>query len=332
MQKHKVWHIIFGAATVLGSWALWQASVEIMRGASLWWAVAVVASTLAFVSSGLFIATAKNLWHVFFLALLAFFPWAIFSLSILLSAAAFFATLLLTWSAASTREDIRSRIKVRTQDSFRYGFGNFVFALSLFVSALYFWHSYSLPATDLIPQLEIGERTSTIITRLVASVNPEFSALENKNMTVNQFFSEIYKNQANYYQDQDFSASGSEGSGEEKQAQSAMQQTFLDEKLKELSDVTGRTLTGSESMSQVLLDIINAKTRSFVVPKGVGSGSPSALLASVLALLVFFTIFSIGMIARFVWLPLLSAAFLLFRRTGCILVRNDMREVEVIQT
>lgn len=219
---------------------------------------------------------------------------------------------------------IQGELKARLAFSFyrtvTSGSSLIILALSLIISSQYFIHIETRSWDELVPNFDLAEGTGAWILRVAGKFSPALSSLQDRNLSVDRFLTDVRPVVAVNESGQ---ALG-QGIGE------IFQQAELARSRLQLSRLLGRDVQGSENINQVLSEVLRKKVVAFVSG---GGGSHQKAVSAVpffLALLLFFTLYPVGMLVFPIALTLAALVFTFFVRAGFLTVKKVPVEQEVL--
>lgn len=250
-------------------------------------------SFLAIFSSAIFIF---NPFHL----LILFLSWGLFAIAI--------------WKV---KGDLELNIKVDCYKSIRAGSTFMILALSVAIASHYFFETKNTRLENIIPKFDMTGMLNKIAPKIIASVNPEFKDLANKDLTVDQWILETEK----------------EKIAEVGKVNPLFEETgrnmVLQEGRAQLSEFTGMNITGQEKMAGIISQMVGNKISNFVAPNYADGKFPTFPLAVSGAL--FLTLFSLGSFLRPFWAWIVEFLFWIIRKMKFVKIVDEMRDVERIE-
>lgn len=338
MDKKKILKYTIFFLTVLSALLFWRA-VDLainFYDHSAWW-LPISFFTLYFVSFSLcaiFIERKYVLLSISILTLLLSFA---FTYSFWHLASIAVATLFLSWADKRIKTDLLYAVRINIWKSLRAGSTLVVFALSLVIATFYYSETRSFAPDRLIPKLGSGSLASQLTGKMIDLLFPSIRQA-NGEMTVDQL---ILANQDSQNSARDIidqlqkpdELSSVDRAILESKAQELVksnQQLILEQSRKQLSEIVGRDLNGSEKVSDVFTDLVNKKIEETVVPK-LSDKSLLPIVPIVMAILLFLTIFPIGTFLSPVWLGLVYLIFIILIKTKVANIVKVPAEIEMIE-
>jgi len=247
------------------------------------------------------------IWVIFSSLFFVFKPWYLVFLGA--------GYLLLTFSHAHVRSDLKLNIKVDFYKSIRAGNFAFVLALSLVISSHYFFQTQHTRLENVVPKFNAAKLIEKVAPKIIASVNDDFKNIEKKDLTVDQWILETEKEKGEMSKGKTFSAL------EEK--------LLLEEGRMQLEEFSGKRITGKEKMAEVVSQVISGKVDDFIA-KGQLEGKFPAIPFAV-SIVLFLTLFSMAVFLCPFLARIAQFIFWIFRKLGAVKIVEELRDVEVIQ-
>jgi CRISPR/Cas system CSM-associated protein Csm2 small subunit len=343
--------------TVLSALLAWSSVAQIISvmGASSWlFSIAFFALFLTFIC--LDIALFKDGVFLELLLLGCLLVGVIFTASWWHVLGVFLGGYFLFLASQKIRRDFELNVKIDFLKSLRTGKIMLILAISLVISMQYFAMISRVEGQILIPRMELGGISSKVAFKILAAADPSFKALENENITVDEFILENQKNQSadqgvgalslnvNQIVEQELDRQNVPAENREQVRQQANekirtlssqvtkeeQALFLAESRRQLALLVGREVSGSENISEIFSEMISKKIESVLTPSVIGKQQGSSSLAWVLAVILFFTVFSIGSLLSVIVFLLSWAIFLIFVRAGWVQIKTVTVEKEIL--
>lgn len=214
------------------------------------------------------------------------------------------------------RGDMELNIKISPWKSLRAGKSFLLLSLVIVICMQYFLTINSFDGERKVPHLDASFITKKIVIPFISSVNPQFEALRDETLTVDQF---IMQSQ-NSNQSDTFSAAEEEMldaqlppnltlaqkemiksqarenfSNTQSQIAQKNQELVLEIGRKQLSDMVGIPVAGNEKISDVFIGLINNKINDYFNPN-VGGVEKNSVFPIILAIVLFLTIYPVGVI------------------------------------
>lgn len=340
MNKNTKYQILKYSLIVLllaFSFFLWH-SVDraiLVEGASVWTAP-IAWSSLFFITLTLSVFLIKER-AVYLLAMaFSFLMGLAYSFSLLHLLILILAIIFILVAEGKMRDDFRERLKINLGKNIRAGSTFIVLALSLAISAQYYFVTKDLATEKYLPRFEVGKSTSGLMLKIVANFLPQAKDLGDPEMTVDQFLLSLYAKQKSDAKDNSLLEAQLKnlGPAERILAESVMRDAeenmALSEGRKQLAQLTLRNVSGGEKISDVFSEIVNKKISGYFVPN-FGAHGNSALFSAILALLILIAVYSLGASLMLFWIPLIKLIFSIFKKSGLISVMNIPAEKEIIE-
>jgi hypothetical protein len=248
-------------------------------------------------------------------------------------------------SSRKIRRDMELNIKISPWKSLQAGKSYLLIAISLVIATQYFIVINSFDGEKKVPHFDVSFITKKVAIPFIAKVNPQFKALQDESLTVDQF---ILQSQENALQDDNalsveneqlLEASLPAGMTElqkealKKRAMNdfAGAQTKLLEKNKnlilisgrtQLSDLVGVPLVGSEKISDLFTGLVSNKIDNYFNPK-VEGGQKNSVFSMILAAVLFLTIFPIGSVMSILWFVLVMLVITILLKSKVLKVETE---------
>ena len=262
---------------------------------------------LAFAALAVSIFFTPVLWHIF---------------------AVLFSALVLSAGILRMKQELTLSIKIRIGKIIKYGKALVVIALALVISSQYFWAVHNLKAQALIPQIKIPPSLSS---KIFSAVSPTFAGTNANGLSVDEFSRAL---SAQQMKEQGGIISLPNGAVVSKDLmQAAVQQNeemILSQGRKQLSDLVGREVRGDEQVSDIFSEIVNSKVQSYITPSIANNGNLS-VVPIIFALIILFTVVSLGSLLGPVWALVAKLAFMLLLSLKVVTVTKVPGEIEVIE-
>lgn len=321
------------ALLALGSssaiWISFSAYVIGASGSLLTVSLAMFVSLSVAGLSGAVLSRSLALWILsiaVFLPALWFAPPSLFLPAFLLPAGVLFVGL------ARIREENASRIRLSLRRSLAWGAPFLIASFSLGFALFYFLTVRALPIDTVLPQVSLGPKTGGLLTRALSFFNPDFRSADVSNLTVDEFLRATNGNGGSVGSEKallpEFSTERLEsGSLNGISLDRIREEAVLSAGRERFSQWIGRELSGDERMADVLSEIVNRRVATFSLE----AQEYRNLVPSVLALLVFLTVYSILSFLSFLWIFSVRILFALLKAFRCVRVVAVPTERETIQ-
>jgi len=269
MSAFLCWYFLYRAVTVAGS-SVWGAPITI---SFIFLAFSFMCTALIRESAYLAMVLAAS-----FLLSLVFAPiprhFAFLILSIVLASYAMF----------NIRESLGCAIRLRFFNSFMNGRSYFVFALIIAISSQYYALVSRAEREVNLPTFEISKDVTLSLGKIYGRINPKYSFFSSaRKMTVDEF---ILQNQNACLPGQDPGRPAAAGS------------SVLERGRKQLSELSGRQLSGGEQVADVFLDLATRKINDYFTI-GIAQSSSSSPLPLFLTCVLFLTLLPIAAIVGY---------------------------------
>lgn len=227
------------------------------------------------------------------------------------------------------RVDMELNLKISPWKSMQAGKSYLLISLTFLIVMQYFLTIRSFDGEKKVPHFDASFITKKIAIPFVASVNPQFKALKDETLTVDEFIMQTQNsNQENNLLDIDEQIIDSQipadltpaqreiikkqamenFSNTNSQVSQKNQELILSIGRKQLSDVIGVPIAGNEKISEIFTGLINNKINDYFNPR-VGVGEKNAVLSLILAVVLFLIIYPVGSILSIVWFLIVKLIF-----------------------
>ncbi len=343
-MKKQILKYILILLTLAFSFSSWlSVSQAVNNPESSDWLIPIIWFSLVFIFFSLSIVLIKETYIVFILLAASFLASFIFIQNYWHFLPVIFSLLLAFWAIARIKNDLKLNIKIDLWKTIRRGKILLIMALSLVITSQYYFSIKDFQVTMLVPQLKPSDITNELTTKIISMFNPEIKIGEDEDMTVDEFILESQKkNTEGQNVDIDRLIDGQLGENIPQAQKDEIKEEALRninttenesmillEGRKQLSEITGKELTGQEKISEVLSDMINNKITDFL---GVSMDNPkdAPLIPMALAIIIFLSVLSLGMFLSPLWVLLTTLIFIILVKTKIIQVNKIPTEMEVI--
>jgi len=246
-------------------------------------------------------------------------------------------------SSRDIREDMELNIKISLRKSLQVGKAYLIIALSLVITMQYFVVMKSFDGEKKVPHFDVSYITKKIAIPFASKINPQFAALKDESLTVDQF---ILQAQNSFFTSQGMSIEDEQildeniptnipatqreeikkqakdnYSGAQSNLLKKNQELILVSGRKKLSEQVGITLNGNEKISDVFTNIISGKIDDYFNPKISGDKNSSIFLI-ILAFVLFLTIYPLGSILSVLWFLIVSLIMHIFLRLKVLQIKT----------
>jgi hypothetical protein len=281
--KALAWFAFLGTAYVLGT-LVWRERLS-----------QVAAPLVLFVPSLLFVQT---WYHLVFVLIASLFAYLAIRL---------------------VQDEMDDRVRFLFFRNVRAGVFTFVFALSLALSSAYFSTIETESWEELVPRFSLGEGTASIIFKAVASFNPEWQALANDGMTVDDFLLSLEKDQTSEGGNQEMIGVSPElmayvkeniAQSESSDIPALTQALYLARGRAEVARLTGKEIRGDEKIADVFSVAIQNRIITVLNGEQASRRLSPAIVPFVLTVLLFLTLLPLGSALGILWV---AFGFVVFR-------------------
>jgi len=333
----------------------WSVSRAILDVGASKWLIPIVCFSLLFVCLSLSIVLIKEILPVELLLLAVMLSSFVFVLALWHLALVLIGCLFVFMGSKKIRRDLELNVKIDLWKSMQMGRSFLIIGLAIVITSQYYFTVQKAGVEKTIPHFETGALTSQITTRILPWLNPNFKALKQEGITVDQFILQTGQNQAqnispsdvdtqaNAIIDQQFGKNIPDAQRQqlrqqvrdqvaqsEKNLTDSNQALILQQGRLQLSQMVGKDLSGNEKMSDVFSGFIDKKINDYFSPS-VDNPGASKLLPLIMSGVLFFTIWPAGSFLSIFLILIAYLIFLVFVRWGIVTVRKIPVEMEVIE-
>ncbi len=279
----------------------------------------------------------------------AFLLSLIFAFSLWHLAISIFCTLLMLSGLRHIRKDLDLNIKISLWKSLYTGKVRIVFALAIIISSQYFFIINSANGQKVIPRFDLSSISTRLVEPILGMINPNFKTIQKEGLTVDQFILESQQGKSdavmslsNDMIDRQIPANLPADQREVLKQQVLQQiadsqtqllqknkELILDEGHKQLSQMVGQDINGSEKVADVFAGLINKKINDYFQPR-INGDSHSSAYSYILAAILFLTILPLGSLLSLLWFVLIILVFKLMVRFGVVQIKTITVEREMI--
>lgn len=356
MQHKKLISVLIFLALAF-SFLAWHSIDQAINvpGSSIW-LIPTVWVSLLFITICLVIIVVKERRVSELLAVACFLMSLVFIFDLSRIAAFILAILLFSLGLLRIKRDLDLNIKIDIGKSIYAGKAFIVASMAIMISSQYYSEVKFMDTAAFIPKFNLGEGSGSITSGILSTINPQFRSVQNSSLTVDEFLVETQKGQMDTEDpssgmgeeiDQAIEEKGGNSLTPEQKAaikadmqgqidgskgalSEASQALALKEGKERLSEMAGKTVTGSEKMSDIFSEIVNNKMASYFRPVE-GDSMASAFLPLIFTLILFLTIISLANFLWFFFPSLVGGIFRLLVRFEAVKINRVMEEVEKIE-
>lgn len=257
--------------------------------------------------------------------------------------------LLMLYAVRNIREDLDLNVKISLWKSLFMGKFKIALALAIIISSQYFFFVNKTDGQKTVPKLDTSVMSSKLIEPILGIINPEFKKIQQDGLTVDQFILENQKNNESNFliNNEEMIDQQIPADLPSKQRESLKQQALqeiadsksqlfeknnelvLMEGRKQISEMIGKDINGSEKIADVFAGLIDKKINDFFQPE-VGENAPSSLLSYIITAVLFLTIWPIGSVLALVWFIFVIIIFKILLYLGFVEIQTVTVEREVI--
>jgi hypothetical protein len=310
-----------------------------------------VSLLLGFSFACIFFFLGVILWHERYERLLGatlpFLPIIFFAQELVIVASIIVAILLTYLAITLIRKEKRERIRFQYFRVNQAGQLYFIMALALTISVAYFTLIRQASWEELVPKLRLGESSTTLLLRSIATWQPELARVKSEELTVDEYLLSLSvepdPTQTKKFDDQLLSFEVSLIPGIEQNLREAgltmedvrnspqAKNFYLESGRSHFTWLVGGEVKGNEPISAVVSQVIQRK----IIRTLDGSNQTSQLTADTvpiaIAVVLFLALIPLGTILGYVWLTLGYLIFMLLLRTGQLEIREHLDEIEELQ-
>lgn len=243
-------------------------------------------------------------------------------------------------------------IKISIWKSLQAGKSFLLMSVTLLIAMQYFTIVNNFTGEKKVPHLDVSFVTKKIAIPFVSAINPQFKVLKDETLTVDQF---ILQSQDATLKNLELNADNEQlvdskiplelpaaqrdalkkqamekFSAAQKQVLENNQELILTNGRKQLSELSGNPLTGSEKISDVFTGLVSDKIDSYFNPKTAG-GEKSSVFAIILATVLLLTIYPLGSIMSIAWFLLVKFVIFIFLKSDVLKVGSVTVSKEILE-
>jgi hypothetical protein len=299
------------------------------------WLAPTIWFSLLFVLICLSVVIVKNKIIIYLSLFLTLLPSIIFSFNTWHFLVIIFCFLLLLGANARIKGDIDFGKKIKLSRSLRFGKAYIYVAMALVISSQYYFLVKDEPVQKLVPDFKMDGITNYFTPKIFSAISPNFSSSLGDETTVDQFIIQMQENQLDkmgYSPEKLAELPPDQRAVIQKQIDDEMknnQDELFAEGRKKFSDLTGREVSGSEKISDILSEVVNSKINNYITPKNVDL--TAIPIVPIFVLVLFLTVASLGSFMGIFLVPIAAGIFRLLVKLGFITIAKVQSEVEIIE-
>ena len=281
-------------------------------------------------------------------ATLPFLPVIFFAQELVIVLAILGAIFLTYLSIHLIRKEKSERIRFQYFRVNQAGQVYFVTALALVISVAYFTLIRQASWEELVPKLRLGESTTTVLLRTLATWQPELSTVKSEALTVDEYLMSLTEEHTSApanskNDDQLFSLEVSLIPGIEESLHEAgltmadvrnspqAQMFYLESGHRHFTWLVGGEVKGNEPINAVMSQVIQRKIIRALDGTGQARGLSPDTVPTAIAVVLFLALIPLGTVLGYAWLLLGYLFFLLLLRTNQLEIREHLDEVEELE-
>ena len=251
------------------------------------------------------------------------------------------AGVILFMSSRSVQGEVEDRVRFNFFRNVRAGSFMFIFGLSMVFSSAYFSSIRNSSWEELVPRFRLGEGTAAAVFKTVAYFYPEWRNLSEEGMTVDGFLLGLKEDESipenaalpkdettllvlsTYLKQNGLDASVV---GDEQ----FMRETYLRSGREQISELAERPVQGDEKIAEVFSGAMQHKIIAILSGEQASRHLSPTIVPFILAILLFFTLLTIGSAITFVWISFSFALFRLALVFGWLKLERIPREQETL--
>jgi hypothetical protein len=266
--------------------------------------------------------------------------------------AIFISSYFLFVSSRNIREDMELNIKISIWKSLQAGKSFLLMAVTLLIAMQYFTVINNFAGEKKVPHFDVSFVTKKVAIPFVSAINPQFKVLKDETLTVDQF---ILQSQDAALKNLELNAENeqlvdskiplelpaAQRDALKKQAMEKFiaaqqqvieknQELILIDGRRQLSELSGNSLTGSEKISDVFTGLVSNKIDEYFNPKTAG-GQKSSVFAIILATVLLLTIYPLGSVMTVVWFLLVKFVIFIFLKSDVLKVGSMTVSKEILE-
>jgi hypothetical protein len=335
--------------TALFAWRSAQIAVTVADSST--WLVPMALFSIYLILISLSVVLFRNMLSLELMLLTSLSLSLVFAASVLQLIAVLLGSYLLFLFSRAVRRDMELNIKISPWKSLQSGKTYLLVAFCLLISMQYFITIRSFDGEKKVPHFDASIITRKIAIPFLSSVNPQFKALKDETLTVDQFILQTQDaSQNNIFSSLDdetldaqlpanltpaqkelIKAQARENfSNTQSQVSQKNQELVLGIGRKQLSDTIGMPVDGSERISDVFTGLINNKINDYFNPK-VAGGEKNSVFSMILAIVLFLIIYPVGLILLMLVFLLAQFVILALFKFNVLTIRTETVSKEVIE-
>ncbi len=354
MQKKKIIIITFAILFLVSAVLLWWATGQMAQAySSKILILEIVSLSLAYIFLQLISLFVHRVFFVECIAVCAFSVSIIFALHFWHVVIVVIALLFLLRGLSMIRKDMRLNVKISLWKSLHIGKTALIFAFAAVLSSQYFFAAANRSGDVFVPGLEAGKVGSNIAMEAISYISPQYQALRDETLTVDEFLLQSYEQQPDdAYSDEEIDEIIL--SQPDMQTLPERQQNMMKDELKkrmlslnqstvdlqkqmalaggrkELSKLAGRKVFGDEKISAVFSAAIETKVNDFFAPNPEMPERAKAY-QFIAASVFFLSVYATGSLFWWLWTLLAVGIFRLSVHWGVIKIGRESVEMEIIE-
>jgi len=334
-NKTQITAIFFIVLSIIFSFLFWISVERIIATLNAGsWLQSVLLFSACFVSWSIGVILVKNNGWLKLASLLVVFSGVPFVLNWKYVIITIFSALLIWVATIYIKKEMDSRLEISVWHFLRVGRRFFIIAIALVLASHYYFNYFQTSEDKNIPEIKIGEQQTWLATKIISAIDPDLSAKEMENLTIDEFIlkkvpvnleTSVLQNNEQL-DDKNVIPNGiwdnlTGGINIEEMEEAII----LQENKKGISEMAGKEIEGNEKMIDVVSEIVNNKINEIIIPKKSYSGQTSLIIPWVLASILFLTVASFG---TFISSLLIFIVWILFK----ILVKLKLVTIEKKET
>lgn len=243
-------------------------------------------------------------------------------------------TLFMLYAVRNIRKDLDLNVKINLWKSLYTGKFKIALSLAIIISSQFFFFVSKTDGQKTVPKFDVSSITSKLVKPILGIINPEFKKIEQDGITVDQFIlieskKDILDGEEMIYEQIPYDLPNEQKEALKQQALQQINDLMLQTGRQNLSQITEKNLKGDEKIGDVFVGFIDKRINDYFQPK-VGEDAPSSLLAYIVSMILFLTIWPIGSILALIWFVVVIIIFKILLYFGLVKIKTITVEREMI--
>jgi hypothetical protein len=247
------------------------------------------------------------------------------------------------------RRDMDLNMEISIWKSLQTGRSYLLMSLALVISMQYFVTISKFDGQKNIPNFDVTSISKSVVMPILAGFSPQFKSLSDESLTVDQF---ILQNQSQFSDEQQMDEQFFDSQlpqnltpAQKEELKRQAQRNFSDAKdsmskknqelilsvgRKQLSDMIGQPVNGSEKISDIFAGLINKKLNDYF-RSPIGENGKTSAFPLILAVILFLTIYPIGGVLSIGWFLVVKLIFKVLLKFNVVNIKRIPVEKEIME-